>query len=71
MESKMGMGNYVVNYHSYHGFVYALLNFNVKIYYQFDKNLNVTINNLYLLQNGFIFVKEKYIKSINPNKRRI
>ena len=71
MESKMGMGNYVVNYHSYHGFVYALLSFNVKIYYQFDKNLNVTINNLYLLQNGFIFVKEKYIKSINPNKRRI
>ena len=71
MESKMGMGNYVVNYHSYHGFVYAQLSFNVKIYCQFDKNLNVTINNLYLLQNGFIFVKEKYIKSINPNKRRI
>ena len=67
----MGMGNYVVNYHSYHGFVYALLSFNVKIYYQFDKNLNVTINNLYLLQNGFIFVIEKCIKSINPNKRRI
>ena len=67
----MGMGHYVVNYHSYHGFVYALLSFNVKIYYQFDKNLNVTINNLYLLQNSFIFVKEKYIKSINPNKRRI
>ena len=67
----MGMGNYVVNHHSFHGFVYALLSCNVKIYYQFAKNLNVTINNLYLLQNGFIFVKEKCIKSINPNKRRL
>ena len=40
MESKMGMGNYVVNYHSYHGFVYALLIFNVKIYYLINKNTN-------------------------------
>ena len=52
MESKMEMGNYVVNHYSFHGSGYALLSYNVKIYYQFDKNLNVTINNLYLLQNG-------------------
>ena len=40
MENKMGMGNYFVNYHSYHGFVYALLSFNVKIYYLINKNTN-------------------------------
>ena len=65
MESKMEMGNYVVNHYSFHGSKYALLSYNVKIYYQFDKKLNVTKNNLYLLQNGFIFVKEKDIKSMN------
>lgn len=65
MESKMGMGNYVVNYHSYHGFVYALLSFNVKIYYLINKNTNGVVFNLYLLQNSFIFVKEKDIKSMN------
>ena len=43
MESKMGMGNYVVNYHSYHGFVYALLSCNVKIYYLINKNTNGTV----------------------------
>ena len=37
MESKMGMGNYVVNHHSFHGFVYALLSYNVKIYYLINK----------------------------------
>jgi hypothetical protein len=46
MESKMGMGNYVVNYHSYHGFVYALLSFNVKIYYLINKNTNGVVCNL-------------------------
>ena len=65
MENKMGMGNYVVNYHSYHGFVYALLSFNVKIYYLINKNTNGAVSNLYLLQNSFIFVKEKDIKSMN------
>jgi hypothetical protein len=65
MESKMGMGNYVVNYHSYHGFVYALLSFNVKIYYLINKNTNGVVCSLYLLQNSFIFVKEKDIKSMN------
>lgn len=65
MESKMGMGNYVVNYHSCHGFVYALLSCNVKIYYLINKNTNGVVCNLYLLQNGFIFVKEKDIKSMN------
>lgn len=61
----MGMGNYVVNYHSYHGFVYALLNFNVKIYCLINKNTNGAICNLYLLHISFIFVKEKDIKSVN------
>ena len=61
----MGMGNYFVNYHSYHGFVYALLSFNVKIYYLINKKTNGVVCNLYLLQNSFIFVKEKDIKCIN------
>lgn len=61
----MGMGNYVVNYHSYHGFVYALLIFNVKIYYLINKNTNGVVCNLCLLQNSFIFVKEKDIKCMN------
>ena len=65
MESKMGMGNYVVKYHSYHGFVYALLSFNVKIYYLINKNIKGAVCNLCLLQNSFIFVKEKDIKSMN------
>ena len=65
MESKMGMGNYVVNYHSFHGFVYALLSCNVKIYYLINKNTNGVMRNLYLLQNSFMFVKEKDIKSMN------
>ena len=67
----MEMGNYVVYHHSFHGSVYALLTYNVKIHYQFNKNINVAIHNLYLLQNDFIFVKEKYIKSINLIKRRL
>ena len=61
----MGMGNYVVNHHSFHGFVYALLSFNVKIYYLINKNTNGAVFNLYLFQNSFIFVKEKDIKSMN------
>ena len=65
MESKMEMGNYVVNHYSFHGSKYALLSFNVKIYYLINKNTNGVVCNLYLLQNSFIFVKEKYIKSIN------
>ena len=65
MESKMGMGNYVVNHHSFHGFVYALLSCNVKIYYLINKNINGAVFNLYLLQNSFIFVKEKDVKSMN------
>ena len=65
MESKMEMGNYVVNHYSFHGSKYALLSCNVKIYYLINKNTNGTASNLYLLQNSFIFVKEKDIKSMN------
>ena len=65
MESKMEMGNYVVNHYSFHGSKYALLSFNVKIYYLINKNTNGVVCNLYLLQNSFIFVKEKDIKSMN------
>ena len=65
MESKMEMGNYVVNHYSFHGSKYALLSFNVKIYYLINKNTNGAVCNLYLLQNSFIFVKEKDIKSMN------
>ena len=61
----MGMGNYVVNHHSFHGSKYALLSCNVKIYYLINKNKNGVVCNLYLLQNSFIFVKEKDIKSMN------
>ena len=59
------MGNYVVNHYSFHGSKYALLSFNVKIYYLINKNTNGAVCNLYLLQNSFIFVKEKDIKSMN------
>ena len=65
MESKMEMGNYVVNHYSFHGSKYALLSYNVKIYYLINKNTNGSVSNLYLLQNSFIFVKEKDIKSMN------
>ena len=61
----MEMGNYVVNHYSFHGSKYALLSFNVKIYYLINKNINGAICNLYLLQSSFIFVKEKDIKSMN------
>ena len=61
----MEMGNYVVNHYSFHGSKYALLSFNVKIYYLINKNTNGAVCNLYLLQNSFIFVKEKDIKSMN------
>ena len=61
----MGMGNYVVNHYSFHGSKYALLSYNVKIYYLINKNTNGSVSNLYLLQNSFIFVKEKDIKSMN------
>ena len=61
----MEMGNYVVNHYSFHGSKYALLSFNVKIYYLINKNTNGVVCNLYLLQNSFIFVKEKDIKSMN------
>ena len=65
MESKMEMGNYVVNHYSFHGSKYALLSCNVKIYYLINKKTNGVVCNLYLLQNSFIFVKEKDIKSMN------
>ena len=61
----MEMGNYVVNHYSFHGSGYALLSYNVKIYYLINKNTNGSVSNLYLLQNSFIFVKEKDIKSMN------
>ena len=65
MESKMEMGNYVDNHYSFHGSKYALLSCNVKIYYLINKKTNGVVCNLYLLQNSFIFVKEKDIKNMN------
>ena len=65
METKMEMGNYVVNHYSFHGSKYALLSYNVKIYYLINKKTNGVVCNLYILQNSFIFVKEKDIKSMN------